>query len=110
MFENIGTGYASEITFVGSLLSFKPVSQARNPSKKALKDLDPFKNGINYLGAGYKVETYLFHIVQRDKLSKKPLNITVVYKDSTDTKEKKSFVFEFGNWENASQFISPQKR
>ena len=102
--QNIGTGYASDITFEGNLFSFIP----KRPGEKALKELEPYNSGINYLGPGYKIETFLFSGAQALRLPRESLNAVVSYKDSTDTKEKKPFAFEFGNWENTSQFVSPQ--
>ena len=106
--QNIGTGYASDITFDGDLFSFKPMRLSRNPSNKALRELEPFKSGINYLGPGYKIETLLCSGAQADRVPEKSLNAIASYKDSTGNEDNKTFTFEFGNWENTSQFITPQ--
>ena len=103
--ENIGTGYASDVNFDGSLLSFKQMRL----DGLTLEELEPFKSGINYLGSGYKIETYLFSSGQLSSIEKKPYNIVANYKDSTNTPEEEKFTFEFGNWANTSQFVSPQK-
>ena len=103
--ENIGTGYASDINFEGSLLSFKQMRL----DGLTLGELEPFKSGINYLGSGYKIETYLFSSGQLSSIEKKSHNIVANYKDSTNTQEEEKFTFEFGNWANTSQFVFPQK-
>ena len=45
-----GAGYASDVEFGGDL-SFKTTDQYGREGK-VLKDIEPFKTGINYLGAG----------------------------------------------------------
>ena len=107
--QNIGPGYASDIkfTFIGDR-PFKPYP----PGDKALRELEPYKNGIDYLGCGHKIETFLFstHDIPH-KISVRfnhPMNITVTYKDSADTEYKKTFSFDFHDWENTKHFISPQ--
>ena len=103
--ENIGTGYASDITFKGSFLSFKQIRLDGLP----LGELEPFKSGINYLGSGYKIETYLFPGGRVGDLPEKSYDIVVTYKDSTGAEEEEPFSFYFGNWADTSQFVSPQK-
>ena len=107
--QNIGTGYASDIkfTFTGDR-PFKPYP----PGDKALKELEPYKNGIDYLGCGHKIETFLFSTHDTShKISVRfnhPMNITVTYKDSANTEYNKTFTFEFQDWENVKHFISQQ--
>ena len=55
--QNIGTGYASDVEF-GDDLSFKTIDRYGREGK-ALKNMEPFKSGINYLGAGHKLDTFL---------------------------------------------------
>lgn len=104
--QNIGTGYATDIKFTGEL-SFTPI----DPGDKALKELEPYKSGIDYLGCGHKIETFLFTTHDIHKLSVRfnhPMNITVTYKDSANTEYEKTHLFDFHNWENTKHFISPQ--
>lgn len=103
--ENIGTGYASDITFEGSFLSFKQMRL----DGLTLRELEPFKSGINYLGSGYKIETYLFPSGRARDLPEKSYDVIVTYRASTGAKEKESFSFYFDNWANTSQFVFPQK-
>ena len=103
--ENIGTGYASDITFKGSFLSFKQIRLDGLP----LGELEPFKSGINYLGSGYKIETYIFPRGRVGDLPEKSYDIVVTYKDSTGAEEEEPFSFYFGNWADTSQFVFPQK-
>ena len=76
---------------------------SRNPINKALRELEPFKSGINYLGPGHKIETLLCSGAQADRVPEKSLNAIASYKDSTGNEDNKTFTFEFGNWENTSQ-------
>ena len=71
--------------------------------------MEPFKSGINYLGSGYKIETYLFPGGRARDLPEKSYDVVVTYRDSTGAEEEESFSFYFGNWANTSQFVSPQK-
>ena len=101
--HNIGTGYASDISFSGDL-SFKPTL-----GNETLAETEPFKSGLSHLGAEYKVDTPLFLIGEMTGFPKQSFNIIVSYKDSTDTPCEKNFHFTVGNWENSRQFISPKK-
>ena len=105
--QNIGAGYATDIKFTGGL-SFSPI----DPGDKALKELEPYKSGIDYLGCGHKIETFLFsthHYTHKIAVRfNQPLNITVTYKDSANTEYEKTCLFDFHNWENTKHFISPQ--
>ena len=103
--QNIGTGYASDVEF-GDDLSFKTIDRVRRECK-ALKDMEPFKSGINFLGAGHKLDTLLCHDVDAQDLEKRSFNILVSYKDSSGKTFKQLFPFDLGNWENTSQFITP---
>ena len=106
--QNIGTGYASDVEFNGNL-SFKPTRQRNeNPEEdKALKDIEPFKRGINYLGAGHKIDTFLCHTNQIRNLQNRSFKILVSYKDSANKPFNDHYDFDIGNWENTSQFTSP---
>ena len=101
--ENIGTGYASNIDFSGDL-SFTPDL----PDAKPLRETEPYKNGIKYLGSGHKIETYLCGWGYIETLQKRSFHIEVSYKDSRGTPDRETFFFDLGNWQDTSQFISPQ--
>lgn len=106
--QNIGTGYASDVDFSGDLFSLKTIPAVHGDEGQRLKDLEPYKSGINYLGSGYKIDTFLFSGVRSSEVSRQTLRATVSYKDSVNTKEKECFTFKIGDWEDESQFISPQ--
>ena len=106
--QNIGTGYASDMEFSGDLFSFKTIPAVSGDEGTLLKDLEPYKSGINYLGPGYKIDTFLFTGVGSSQVTRQTLNAAVSYKDSANRKEKEVFTFQFGDWEDESQFISPQ--
>ena len=109
--QNIGAGYASDIKFTGDL-SFIPnrtVGLIEDDSdSKPLEELEPFKSGINYLGTGHKIETFLCYdssLFPTDA----SFSVNLIYKDSAQGKYTKSFSFELGNWKNTSQFITPHQ-
>ena len=101
--ENIGTGYASNIKFSGDL-SFIP----ELPNAETLGETEPFKNGINHLGCGHKIEIYLCGWAYIETAQKRSFSVEISYTDSTGIPYGRTFPFELGNWENTSQFISPQ--
>ena len=102
--QNIGTGYASDVTFTGDL-SFKPTV----PGDKSLKETEPFKSGIKYLGPGQKIESLLFILEHAGSVPVHSFTIGVSYRDSANTLHKNSFRFDIGNWmSNSRQFIHPQ--
>ena len=103
--QNIASGYASDIEFGGDL-SFKTIDRFGREGK-ALKDIEPFKSGINFLGTGHKINTFLCDEADIRDLKKRSFKILVSYKDSAGKKFKQLFPFDLGNWENTSQFITP---
>ena len=90
--ENVGTGYASDVKFIGDL-SFQP------PGCEPLEEMEPFKSGISYLGPGYRVDTSLFD-VNDVTVPKHIFDITVSYKDPVNVPYK-SQPFRFGDWDAA---------
>ena len=104
--ENIGTGFARDIKFTGDL-SFKPTFWNNNSRDKPLKELEPFKSGIPYLGAGHKQERIISSTQEFLSLPKQAFDIIVTYNDLGIAKEKETFSFEFGNSDNTDQFSSP---
>ena len=84
--ENIGTGFAQDIKFKGDL-SFKPTE----PGEATIGELNPFKDGIDYLGPGHKSETFLFHRGELTQLPNHTFPITVTYKDLAGFKDEKTF-------------------
>ncbi len=102
--QNIGTGFASEITFTGDL-SFTPVSLRSN---KPLMEIGIFEEGIDYLGPEKKIEFPLFFTYSMDDnmdgFPEQPLNIVTTYKDSVNTKYKESFSLDFKKWKGYNKF------
>ena len=103
--QNIGTGFARDIKFTGDL-SFKTLNFI-GESGVPLEELDPFNNGIEYLGPGHKIETFLFDREDLDRVPDHNFDITVTYKDLANIKAEKTFTFEIGNWGNTDQYGSP---
>ena len=87
--QNIGTGFASNVNFTGDL-SFEPLYQ-----NLPLKHMGIFKNGIDNLPPGKKIEIPLFHT---QKIPQKSLNIAVTYTDSRKNKYTEAFLLEFNKW------------
>lgn len=104
--ENIGPGFACDITFTGDL-SFKTANRLTTTKGKPLKELEPFKSGISYLGPGHKIETDLFHWVDAENQPEHKFDIKVTYKDLANIPDHKTFTFEIGNWNNTNQFSYP---
>ena len=103
--QNIGAGYAVDVGFGGDL-SFKTIDRFGRECK-ALKDIEPFKNGINFLGKEHKIDTDLCNSRYVPDLEKRSFKILVSYKDSAGETFKQLVPFDLGNWENTSQYISP---
>ena len=104
--QNIGTGFAHDIRFTGDL-SFKTLN-FMGESDVPLEELEPFNNGIEYLGPGHKIETFLFDRADLACVPDQTFDITVTYKDLANIKDEKTFTFDFGNWGKTDQFSSPQ--
>ena len=102
--QNIGTGYASDIKFTGDL-SFKPTI----PSDRPLKEIEPFKSGISYLGPEYKINVYMCDGNKIKELPKHSFEIIVTYKDSTNIAYRKNFPFDVDSLVNSWQLMIPQK-
>lgn len=108
--QNIGTGYADDVKFSGDL-SFKP-----DFKEIMLKDLEPYKSGLPYLGTGQKFETLLFHysnigfdVPGTAVRFSHPIKIRAIYKDATGkpVKNTHTFEFKFDKWEKQEYYISP---
>lgn len=97
--QNIGTGYASNITFTGDM-SFKL------PQNQTLGDLDPFNGGVDYLGHGHKVETHICHLKEISILPNTMFNIRITYEDSTNTEYWKLYSFELSKHFYPTQLVS----
>lgn len=107
--QNIGVGYAMDVRFTGSL-DFQPGFE-----EKQLKDIEPYKSGIDYFGSGHKIETFLFNnlssldiITNALRGLEKPLEITVTYKNSSQKQEDPyNFKLNFSEWNDSRHFIMP---
>lgn len=109
--ENIGTGYASDVKFAGDLLSHIAIPQFLGKERKPIEKLPPFKDGIPYLGSGHKIDTpplFSIYADEQDYTPKQPISVKVSYKDSTGTPDDKTIYLDPGNWQDRSQFMSPQ--
>ena len=80
--QNIGNGYAKDINFTVN----------SDDPEHMLKDREPYKSGLPYLGAGQKLETNLFTNTSLDRLllgleqkrlRTRPIDICGTYTDAT---------------------------
>ena len=90
--QNIGTGFASKIVFSGDDLSFSPPLGFQ---EIPLNEMSIFKNDIDYLGPGKKIEIPLFSAFGAENLPQKSLKITVTYKELP---KGETFDLEFTKW------------
>ena len=105
--ENIGAGYASDIEFKVDP-SFK-IRHLDDSTHKPLAELEPYRDGIDYLGSEHKIETFLCFIGDMESLQKRSFSIVVSYKDSTGTPMvPEQFDFELGDWRHATKNTSPR--
>ena len=105
--QNMGTGYATDVKFTGDL-TFKSAGLELLGEDRPLGEIEPFKSGITYLGAGYYVDTILCNLkdVKKGTVPTHDFSITVSYKDSTNNKKSRTFRFYTGDWKNnPDQFV-----
>ena len=95
--QNVGTGFAADIKLT-SVPSFAP----RFPGNRSLEEFGIFKQGIDYLGPGNKVQIFLFSTDDLPTLPTQSLTITVNYKDC-EPKNGIEFLLDFTMWEGVGQ-------
>ena len=95
--ENIGTGFGSDIK-----LTSDPSFTPSRPGTKRLEEFGVFKQGIDYLGPGNKVQIFLFWTKEIPDLSTQSLTITVSHNDCEPEKDIK-FLLDFTMWEGVGQ-------
>ena len=95
--QNIGTGFAIDIKLT-SVPPFAP----RLPGNRSLEEFGIFKQGIDYLGPGNKVQIFLFWTDDLPKLPTQSLIITVNYKDC-EPKNGIEFLLDFTMWDGVGQ-------
>lgn len=95
--ENIGTGFASNIKLTCDD-PFTPML----PGTKSLQEFGIFKEGIDYLGPGNKIQIFLFWTHHLSSLSTSSLKIIVKYQ-GCKPKSGKAFLLDFNMWEGVGQ-------
>ena len=95
--QNVGTGFATDIKLT-SVPSFAPLL----PGNRSLEEFGIFKQGIDYLGPGNKVQIFLFWTHHLPTLPTQSLTITVNYKDC-EPKNGIEFLLDFTMWEGVGQ-------
>ena len=100
--QNIGTGFAYDIKFIGDLPALHP-----QLSRQALAEYPIIKNGISHLGPGKR---YQIPIIWKDlKLNppERTFNVGVTYRDSTGTRHKEAYCLDFTKNEGYTQIGDP---
>jgi len=95
--QNIGTGPARNIKLIYDG-SFVPML----PGTKPLEEFGIFKEGIDYLGPGNKIQIFLFWTHCLSNLPTQSLNIIVKYK-GCKPKGGEPFLLDFNVWEGVGQ-------
>lgn len=88
--QNIGSGFAHDLKFSGSITSFKSKF-----SEKMLGEYDIIKNGVSHLGPGKRYQITLLDVVGNVPLPKEPFEMIVTYKDSAKNEKNETFSIDF---------------
>lgn len=98
--QNIGTGFAYDLTFMGDFHRIHPVV-----SNVSLAEFDKIKDGISYLGPGKFIIILLY--LNDDKteiaLPNPPIDVKINYKDSTTAEYDAKFCLDFTKLEGYPQ-------
>ena len=100
--ENIGTGFAYDVKFAGTITSFSPRDE-----DITLGEYEVIKNGISHFGSGKRYRIPLLWTYLEEYLPEEPLSMDVTYTDSTKKEKKKSFLLDFRKVENYSHPEDP---
>ena len=100
--QNIGTGFAHDVQFTGSLLSFRP-----QLDKQPLGEYGIIKNGISHLGPGKRYQIILLWLTEDKYLPKEPLNVDITYMDPANNEQNKSCILDFKKIEGHTQLGDP---
>lgn len=101
--QNIGTGFASNIKIKGDYSTLPRASLINNP----FQEMSIFKDGIDYLGPGRKIEIPLFFTHSMGELKDKSLDLSVKYNDSNGTSHPHTFQLDFKKWIDFHQEENP---
>ncbi len=96
--ENVGMGVARNVKFMGDF-------SRRFDGKTQLKEIGFFKNGIDVLGPGQKIDHFLVSTIENPEVLKQTaFELTVTYSDSSGNhKDKKVFHLNFGEYEGTTK-------
>lgn len=100
--QNIGTGFAHNVQFNGSLLTFCPQLE-----DQPLGEYGIIKNGISHLGPGKRYQIILFWLTEDKYLPKEPLNVDITYRDPANNEQIKSCILDFKKIEGYTQLGDP---
>ena len=98
--QNIGTGFAYDLTFIGDFHRIHPVA-----SHVSLAEYDVIKDGISYLGPGKFIPIFLYINVNELKidLPNPPIDVKINYRDSANTEYDAKFCLDFTKLEGYPQ-------
>ena len=72
-----------------------------------MNEIGIFKNGIDYLPPGKKIEIGLFITHAMGNAGEKPLEIITTYKDSSKEEYRETYILDIGKWESFQQEQEP---
>lgn len=104
--QNIGTGFAYDIKFLGDLPSLYP-----QVSDEPLSEYPIIKNGISFLGPGKRYQIPIIwgslESGSPETTGKRSFDVGVTYRDSTGTELKEKFRIDFTQYEGYTQMDDP---
>ncbi|MYB64197.1 hypothetical protein F4X73_05865 [Candidatus Poribacteria bacterium] len=95
--ENIGTGFAYDVEFTGTITSFSPRDE-----DITLGEYDLIKNGVSHFGSGKRYHIPLLWPYREEDLPAEPYTMDVTYKDSTKKEKEGKFLLDFRKVEDFS--------
>ena len=105
--ENIGTGFAYDVEFAGTITSFTIPSIFPQDEDTTLGEYEVIKNGISHFGSGKRYHIPLLWYYREEYLPEGPLTMNVSYKDSTKKEKEGNFLLDFRKVENYSHYGDP---
>ena len=100
--ENIGTGFAYDVEFTGTITSFAIPSLFSQDEDTTLGENEIIKNGISHFGTGKRYHIPLLWTYSEEYLPVEPLSLDVTYRDSTKKEKKGHFLLDFRKVEDFS--------
>lgn len=102
--QNIGTGFAYDLKFTGDFDRIQPLA-----GKVSLAEYDVIKDGIRHLGNGkfIPILLYINWNEYKSDLPSTPVDVSINYKDSANTKYDAKFQLDFTKIQDYPQVENP---